>query len=80
MSEHESQTEPSTEESHVTECIKAVDDYRGQNISKWEAVTQISATIRSTTASTDNKERETAGETYLAMLDEFDRTLISAGS
>jgi hypothetical protein len=56
MSEHEDQTEPPTEEDHVVDCIKAVDDYRGQNISKWEAVSQISAAIRSATASTDNEQ------------------------
>jgi hypothetical protein len=56
MSKHEDQTGPPTEEDHVVNCIKAIDDYRGQNISKWEAVTQISAAIQSATASMDNKQ------------------------
>jgi hypothetical protein len=80
MSEHEDQTRPLTEEDHVVDCIKAVDDYRGQNISKWEAVSQISAAIRSATASTDNEQRATAGGTYLAMLDEHDRAIVNASS
>jgi hypothetical protein len=80
MSEYEDQAQTPTEENHVSECIKAVDDYRGQNISKWEAVSQILSSIRSTTASTDIDQRATAGGTYLAMLDEHDQALINAGS
>ncbi|KIM75261.1 hypothetical protein PILCRDRAFT_92227 [Piloderma croceum F 1598] len=45
MSEDEDQTGPPTEEEHIVNCIKAVDNYRGQHISKWEAVTQISGAI-----------------------------------
>jgi len=80
MSEYEDQAQTPTEENHVSECIKAVDDYRGQNISKWEAVSQILSSIRSTTASTDIDQRATAGGTYLAMLNEHDQALINAGS
>src|ERR1700729_1248273 len=65
-------TSMSDQEEHVANCLKAIEDYRGQNISKWEAITQISTTIQSVTASTDNKQRSTAGDTYLAMLDEHD--------
>ena len=81
MSDHEDQTEPQSIESDLTvDCVKAVDDYRGESISKWEAVSQISAAIRSATASTDNGQRASAGETYLAMLDEHDRSLVDAGT
>jgi hypothetical protein len=46
MSDHEDQTEPHSIESDLTvDCVKAVDDYRGEAISKWEAVSQISAAI-----------------------------------
>src|SRR5882762_5689707 len=80
MSEYEDQAQTPTEENHVSEFIKAVDNYRGQNISKWEAVSQILSSIRSTTASTDIDQRATAGGTYLAMLNEHDQALINAGS
>jgi hypothetical protein len=80
MSIHEDQTEPHIEGDHTDDCIKAVDDYRGQSISKWEAVTQISAAIRSATASTDNEQRASAGGTYLTMLDEHDQSLDNARS
>jgi hypothetical protein len=80
MPDHENQAKTPTEEDHVIECIKAIDDYRGQNISKWEAVTQILSSIRSATPSMDIDQRVTAGGTYLAMLDEHDQTLINAGS
>ena len=80
MSEHEDQVESPSQEEHVSNCIKAINDYRGQNISKWEAITQISSALQSATASTDNEQRATAGGTYLAMLDEHDRTLTGASS
>src|SRR6202050_1582397 len=82
MSEHGSQPEfeSPNQDGHVANCLKAIDEYRGRNISKWEAITQISTAIQSATASTDNEQRSTAGDTYLAMLDEHDRLLTSAGS
>jgi hypothetical protein len=80
MSKYENQAETHTDKDHVSECIKAVDNYRGQNISKWESITQILSSIRSATASTDIDQQATAGGTYLAMLDEHDQTLINASS
>jgi hypothetical protein len=72
MSEHGNQSNTPNQEGHVSNCLKAIKDYRKQNISKWEAVTQISSAIQSTTARMDSKQRSTAGDTYLAMLDEHD--------
>ena len=80
MTEHEIQTETPNQEGHITDCLKAIEDYRGQSISKWEAISQISAAIRSTTASTDNEQRSTAGDTYLVMLNEHDRLLAGANA
>jgi hypothetical protein len=85
MSEHDEQTESQAEPQNAegelaADCIKAVEDYRGENISKWEAVSQISAALRSATVSTDNEQRSSAGSTYLAMLDEHDRSLVDAGT
>src|SRR5882762_8559881 len=80
MSEHEDRDESPSQYEHISSCIKAIDDYRGQNISKWEAITQISNALQSTTASTDSEQRTTAGGTYLAMLDEHDQMLAGAGS
>jgi hypothetical protein len=80
MSEHGNQTGTPNQEQHVADCLKAIEDYRRQSISKWEAISQISTTIRSTTASTDNKQRSTAGDIYLAMLDEHDRLLAGASA
>ena len=57
MSEHGNQTETPNQEGHVTDCLKAIEEYRGQSISEWEAISQISATIRLTTASMDNEQR-----------------------
>ena len=75
------QAEPQSAEGNLTaDCIKAVNDYRGENISKWKAVSQISAAIRSATASTDSEQRSSAGSTYLAMLDEHDRSLVDAST
>ena len=72
MSEHgnqiENQTETPNQGGHIADCLKAIEDYRGQSISKWEAVTKISTAIQSTTPSTDNEQRSTAGDTYIAML------------
>jgi hypothetical protein len=72
MSDHGTQTETPIQQGHVTNCLKAIENYREQNISKWEAVTQISTAIQSATANMDNEQRSTAGDTYLAMLDEHD--------
>ena len=80
MSEHGNQTETPNQEGHVANCLKAIEGYRGQNISKWEAITQISTAIRSATASTDNEQRSTARDTYLTMLDEHDQLLTRASS
>ena len=80
MSEHGNQTETPNQEGHVADCLKAIEDYKGQSISKWEAITQISTAIRSATASTDNEQRSTAGDTYLAILDEHDRLLTGASA
>jgi hypothetical protein len=80
MSEHEDQVETPTQEKHIVNCIKAVDDYRGQNINEWEAVSQISTAIWLATASTDNEQRANTGGTYLTMLDEHDQMLTNASS
>jgi hypothetical protein len=40
----------------VANCLKAVESYRGQSISKWEAITQIGSAIQSATASTDDEQ------------------------
>jgi hypothetical protein len=80
MSEHEDQVGSPTQEEHVVSCIKAIYNYREHNISKWEAVAQISTALWSPTASVNNDQRATAGETYLAMLDEHDQMLADASS
>src|SRR6202167_2367778 len=80
MSQHGSQIGSPVPDENIDNCLKAVEDYRSQDITKWEAITQISTAIQSATASTDNEQRSTAGDTYLAMLDEHDRLLTSAGS
>jgi hypothetical protein len=70
---------PAPDES-VTNCLQAVEDYRGQHISKWEAISKIATTIQSTTASTDNEQQTTAGDTYLAMLDKHNSLLSKASN
>jgi hypothetical protein len=81
MSDHEDQTEPRSTEGDLTvDCVKAVDEYRGENISKWEAVSQISASIQSATASTDIGQSASTGETYLTMLNEHDQSLVDAST
>jgi len=80
MSQHGSQTSSPVPDESVTTCLRAVEDYRGQGISKWEAVTQIASAINSSTAGTDNEQRSTAGDTYLAMLDEHDQLLAKASA
>ena len=77
MVEHGDQTQSSstTQVSHIAECLKAVEDYRGRQISKWDAIAQVSAAIAAASASTTSEQRATAGGTYLAMLDEHDQAL-----
>ena len=80
MVEHVNQTQASTstQVDHVTDCLKAVEEYRGRQISKWDAIAQVSTAIASATASMNSEQRAAAGGTYLAMLDEHDRTLANA--
>ena len=80
MVEHGDQTQSSstTQVSHIAECLKAVEDYRGRQISKWDAIAQVSAAIAAASASTTSEQRATAGGTYLAMLDEHDQALANA--
>ena len=80
MSEHGSQAGSPVPDESVSNCLKAVEDYRSQSISKWEAITQIASAIQSTTVSTDSGQRSTAGDTYLAMLDEHDQLLAKAST
>ena len=68
MFEDGNPTETPNQEALVADCLKTVEDYRGENISKWEAVSQIFGAIWSTTASADSQQRSAAGDTYLAML------------
>jgi hypothetical protein len=79
MSQNESRTGSPIPDESVTNCLKAVEDYRSQQVSKWEAISQIAAAIQSITPSTDVEQWSTAGSTYLAMLDEHDN-LISRAS
>ena len=53
MVEHVNQTQASTstQVDHVTDCLKAVEEYRGRQISKWDAIAQVSTAIASATAS-----------------------------
>ena len=82
MVEHadQSQTQASisAQADHVVECVKAVTDYRGNQISKWDAIAQISTAISSATANTNEEQHAAAGGTYLAMLDEHNRILAGA--
>ena len=80
MVEHVDQTQSSssTQDSHNVECLKAVEDYRGQQISKWDAVAQVTTAITSATVSMTSEQRAAAGGTYLAMLDEHDQALANA--
>ena len=72
----QTQVSSSAQTDHVAECVKAIADYRGNRISKWAAIAQISTAISS--ATTMNKEQQaTAGGTYLTMLDEHDRIVAS---
>jgi hypothetical protein len=80
MFQHESQARSPVPDESVDDCLKAVKDYKGQSISKWEAITQIVSTIESATASTDNEQRSTAGDTYLTMLNEHDQLLAKASA
>jgi hypothetical protein len=80
MNQNESQIGTPSPGEGVANCLKAVEDYRGNHISKWEAVSQIATAIGSDTASTDDEQRTTAGSTYLAMLDQHDSLLIRASN
>jgi hypothetical protein len=81
MSDHEDQTEPRSTKGDLTvDCVKAIDNYGGENISKWEAVSQISASIQSATASTDIGQSTSTGEIYLTMLNEHDQLLVDAST
>jgi len=62
----------------IANCLKAIEDNRGQHISKWEAISKITSAIQSITASMDDEQRLTARSTYLAMLDEHNRLLTQA--
>ena len=53
-------------------------DYRGNRISKWGVITQISAAILSAAANMNEEQQATTRGTYLAMLDEHDQILASA--
>ena len=74
----QTQASSSTKVNHIAECLKAVEDYRGQRISKWDAIAQISAAISDATVSTNSEQRATTGGTYLAMLNEHEETLTNA--
>jgi hypothetical protein len=63
----QTQASSSAQTDHVAECITAITDYRSNQISKWGAITQISAAISSAAAR----------GTYLVMLDEQDWILAS---
>lgn len=67
-----------TPQDHIAICVKAVVNYRGQEIGKWEAISQILGAIQLTTASMDSEQRTTASKTYLAMLDGHDWLLAKA--
>ena len=78
---HQTQASSSSHSSqvdHVAECIKAVDDYRGQQISKWNTVVQITVAISSAIAGMNSMQHAATGGTYLVMLDEHDQVLTNA--
>ena len=56
MSQHERQARSPALDESVTNCLKAVKDYRSQQVSKWEAISQIATAIQFVTASTDNEQ------------------------
>jgi len=76
MSHNESRNESPFPKEGVTDCLKAIQDYRGQQISKWEAVLQIANAIKSVTTSMDGGQWASAGGTYLTMLNEHDKLLV----
>ena len=73
----QTQASSSAQTDHVAECVKAIVDYRGNQISKWAAIAQISTAI-SSAAATMNEEQRATGGTYLAMLDEHDQIVTNA--
>ena len=77
---HGSRTGSPIPNESVANCLKAVESYRGQNISKWEAITRIASAIQSATASTDDEQRTTTGDTYLTMLNEHNCLLAKASA
>ena len=80
MSEHGDQSNSPTLQEHIVACLKAIEEYRGQAITKWEAIAQISTAIQSTTAITDIKHRSTTRVTYLTMLNKHNWLLSKASS
>lgn len=64
MSKNGDHRETSVQDEGVTDCLKAVENYRGNHISKWDAISQITTSIRSSTASTYDEQRASAGGTY----------------
>jgi hypothetical protein len=61
MSENGNQSQTSTQDEHVVDCVRAVEDYRGQQINKWEVIMQISTAIHFATASVNDEQRTTTG-------------------
>ena len=78
MSQHGDHGTTPNQEEFTTQCIKAIEDYRGQSITRWETITTISDALLSATASTNSGQRSTARGTYLGMLDEHDRLVTRA--
>ena len=56
----QTQASSSAQTDHVAECITAITDYRSNQISKWGAITQISAAISSAAATTNEEQWATA--------------------
>ena len=80
MVEHADQTQAfsSTQVDHVMECLEVVEDYRGQRISKWDTIAQVSTAILSAAASMNSEQHSAAGKMFLAMLNKHDWTLANA--
>jgi hypothetical protein len=78
MSQNGSQIGTPAQSEGATECLRAVKNYRGSHISKWDAVSKIAAAIGSDTASLNGDQQTSMGNTYLAMLDQHDSLLARA--
>src|ERR1700722_6154078 len=78
MSQHGDHSTTPDQDEFTTQCIKAIEDYRGQSITKWEAITPILDALQSATASMNSGQRSTAGGTYLGMLDKHNRFVTGA--